>query len=105
MIILLLIPEINNNNSNKFTSKLQLKILAIDTNKNACNLTLENAQNLKLDDRLTVINATLQEDGTIKNSSEENSLDFKEKTFDFIISNPPYVSTKQVFKLMPEIKL
>ncbi|XP_043477719.1 MTRF1L release factor glutamine methyltransferase-like isoform X2 [Leptopilina heterotoma] len=83
----------------------KLKILAIDTNKNACNLTLENAQNLKLDDRLTVINATLQEDGTIKNSSQENSLDFKEKTFDFIISNPPYVSTKQVFRLMPEIKL
>lgn len=79
--------------------------MAIDTNIHACNLTIENAKNLKLDDRLTVINATLQDDATIKNSSDENSVDLNDEKFDFIISNPPYVSTKQVFRLMPEIKL
>lgn len=79
--------------------------MAIDTNINACNLTLENARNLKLDDRITVINATLQGDGTVKNSPEEKSIDLNKKTFDIIVSNPPYVTTKQYVKFPPEIKL
>ena len=79
--------------------------MAIDTNIHACALTLENAKNLGLQNQLTVVNATLQEDAKINFSPEEKIADLNKETFDFIVSNPPYVPTKQVFKLMPEIKL
>ena len=84
---------------------LQIKATAIDSNILACELTLENARNLKIQDKLTVVNATLQEDATIKILSNENISNLNNETFDFIVSNPPYVPTKQIFKLMPEIKL
>lgn len=54
------------------------------------------------------MNATLKDDGSIKLSnvlSGPDNLDLNSKTFDFIVSNPPYVPTKEVLKLAPEIKL
>lgn len=78
-------------------------------NPRACELTIRNAENLKLDmRRLTILNAAIQKEGEIQvkkiyGSSEE--VDFSKQKFDFIVSNPPYIPTKNVFKLQAEIKL
>lgn len=86
-----------------------MNCIAIDTNIHACNLTLENAEKLGLTDRLKVFNATLKEDETISldstlNCDSEINLNCANQ-FDFIISNPPYIPTKQIFKLEPEVKV
>lgn len=44
----------------------------------------------------------MEEDGTLKSSE---SINFETKSFDFIVSNPPYVPTKNILKLEPEIKM
>lgn len=54
------------------------------------------------------MHATLKDDGSIKLSkvlSGPTDLDLNSKTFDLIVSNPPYVPTKQISTLTPEIKL
>lgn len=54
------------------------------------------------------MHATLKEDGTIDLTnviSGPKDLDLSSKTFDFIVSNPPYVPTKQIPTLTPEIKI
>lgn len=87
---------------------LQVNLTAIDINPHACELTMKNAKNLKLDEKLHLFNAKLTENATVeilKEYSSSKSKDFNEKKFDFIISNPPYVPTKKIFKLQPEIKL
>lgn len=88
----------------------QVNIVAIDVNPRACELTIRNAKNLDLDMRcLTVLNAAIQKDGKIevKKGYDDTSkeVDFSKRKFDFIVSNPPYIPTKSVFKLQPEIKL
>lgn len=55
-----------------------------------------------MQERITVIHATLEEDGTLKSSE---SMNFEAKNFDIIVSNPPYVPTKDILKLEPEIKM
>lgn len=55
-----------------------------------------------MQERVTIIQATLEEDGTLKSSE---SMNFETKSFDFIVSNPPYVPTKNILKLEPEIKI
>lgn len=73
--------------------------MAIDTNYIACELTLYNAQNLDLDDRLSVLHATLEDDGSItftKNLSNDFAIDLDEVDFDFIVSNPPYTPIDDV---------
>lgn len=75
------------------------QIIAIDQSQAACNLTLENAKNLNLSDRLKVFKHKL-ESGQLPD--EITSITDK---FDIIISNPPYVPTKDIFKLDPEIYL
>lgn len=44
----------------------------------------------------------MEEDGTLKSSENIN---FEAKNFDIIVSNPPYVPTKDILKLEPEIKM
>lgn len=62
----------------------------------ACNLTLENAKNLDLDDRLKIIKHKLTDNSQIPEVAEK---------LDLIVSNPPYVLTKDVKSLEPEISL
>lgn len=54
------------------------------------------------------MHATLKDDGSIEISnalSETKDLDFNSKIFDVIVSNPPYIPTKQIPTLIPEIKM
>lgn len=80
-------------------------MVAIDRNILACNLTKENASNLGLLDRIKIFNASIDEIGTIKSSSDETSFNFHVEKFDFIVSNPPYIPTQNIMKLEPEIKV
>lgn len=75
------------------------QIIAIDQSKSACELTLENAENLKFSDRLKVVNFKLESSKLPKEITE-----IVDK-FDIIISNPPYVPSKDILKLDPEIFL
>ncbi len=68
--------------------------MAVDQSCNACALTAENASNLGLLEKLKVVNDKLKGDGTL---SEVNEM------FDVIVSNPPYVPTKDLSRLQPEI--
>ncbi|KAL5284436.1 HEMK1 family protein [Megaselia abdita] len=77
---------------------LNFKGVAIERNKLAAELTLENAKALNVEDRLTVLNEKLSQD------SLKGFVDKFEK-FDFIVSNPPYIPSRQVFQLQPEIVL
>ncbi|XP_017756677.1 PREDICTED: hemK methyltransferase family member 1 [Eufriesea mexicana] len=82
--------------------------IAIDSSLDACELTKENRDRLYLKDRVAVMHATLKDNGSIELSkilSGPTDLDLNSKTFDFIVSNPPYVPTKQIPTLTPEIKL
>ena len=74
------------------------EIVAIDQSKAACELTMENAQNLGFSDRLKVFNHKLESG----NLPEEIA---KYGPFDVIVSNPPYVPSKDILKLEPEIYL
>lgn len=70
--------------------------MAIDQSELACKLTLENASNLKLDNRIQVFKHKL---------TDESELPEIEGSFDLIVSNPPYVLTKDLSVLEPEISL
>lgn len=74
----------------------QAQCIAIDQSEYACNLTMENAKNLALSDRISVIKHKLT------NDSELPSIQGK---LDLIVSNPPYVLTNDLKKLQPEISL
>ncbi|XP_017877238.1 hemK methyltransferase family member 1 [Ceratina calcarata] len=81
---------------------------AIDSNQQACELTVENRDKLGLQDRVAVVRATLEDDGTMRFGnvlSAPKDIDLSSRTFDLIVSNPPYVPTKQIPTLSPEIKL
>lgn len=69
---------------------------------------MTNRSELNLIDRITVIHATLNSDASIEVSNSFNdtsNVDLNSKLFDFVVSNPPYVPTKQIPKLQPEIKM
>lgn len=54
------------------------------------------------------MHASLKDNGSIEISNvlnESKNLDLNSKTFDFIVSNPPYIPTKQISTLIPEIKM
>lgn len=74
------------------------EVCAIDQSKTACELTKENAQNLGFSDRLKVFQHKL----VSGNLPEEIAL---HGPFDLIVSNPPYVPSKDILKLQPEIYL
>lgn len=73
-------------------------LVAIDQSKAACELTIENSKRLGLADRLKVFKHKLESDEL----SDEIAQFGK---FDVIVSNPPYVPSKDILKLAPEIYL
>lgn len=69
---------------------------------------MRNARSLGLESHLIILNAMITENGQIdvkKGYSAKESVNFTEAKFDFIVSNPPYIPTKTIFKLEPEINL
>lgn len=68
-----------------------LNMTAVDINDKALKLTLKNAEKLKVQDRLKLIYSDLYK-----------NIDFK--NYDFIISNPPYIPTKDIKNLEDKIK-
>lgn len=75
---------------------LQAQGIAIDQSEMACNLTLENATNLDLIERLKIIQHKLADDSNLAGVDEK---------FDLIVSNPPYILSKDIKALEPEISL
>lgn len=69
---------------------------AADQSSMACLLTMKNAINLKLSDRIKVIQSKIND--------RLKCDDFKHK-YDFIVSNPPYVPSSDLVNLEPEIRL
>lgn len=74
------------------------QIVAIDQSKAACELTEENAKKLGLSDSIVVFKHKLE-------SGELPDEIAKYGPFDIIVSNPPYVPSKDILKLEPEIYL
>uniref|UniRef100_A0ABD2XTI1 Methyltransferase small domain-containing protein n=1 Tax=Trichogramma kaykai TaxID=54128 RepID=A0ABD2XTI1_9HYME len=83
-------------------SQTEIKVVAIDTNLVACELTRHNAQKLGIDPtKLAVLHATLQDDGVIEvqqnlPGDDESTIDFESEQFDFIVSNPPCTPYSQL---------
>lgn len=69
---------------------------AADQSSMACLLTMKNAINLRLNDRIKVIQSKIND--------RLKCDDFKHK-YDFIVSNPPYVPSRDLMNLEPEIRL
>lgn len=74
------------------------QIVAIDQSKTACELAMENAQSLGLSDRIKIFKHKLENDTLPEEIASHGP-------FDIIVSNPPYIPTKDILKLEPEIYL
>lgn len=74
------------------------KIIAIDQSKKACDLTTENAERLGFSDRIKICRHKLESEGLPEDIAQFGP-------FDVIVSNPPYVPSKDVLKVDPEIFL
>lgn len=68
----------------------------MDQSEYACKLTVENATNLALNERIKVFKHKL---------TTESDLPQIEGKLDLIVSNPPYVPTESLKTLQPEISL
>ncbi|EGI66031.1 PREDICTED: hemK methyltransferase family member 1 [Acromyrmex echinatior] len=87
----------------------KIKCTAIDENLHACDLTMINRSKLDLSEQVIVIHATLKSDASIETLSNlydaGDSKSLNSKLFDYVISNPPYVPTKKISELQPEIRI
>ncbi|XP_042874961.1 MTRF1L release factor glutamine methyltransferase-like [Penaeus japonicus] len=73
-----------------------LQCVAVDQSKHAVSLTKENAQHLKLDDRLVVVEGKV---------THEKFPTLPYEHFDLVVSNPPYVLRKDLMEVQPEIMI
>ncbi|XP_037791867.1 MTRF1L release factor glutamine methyltransferase-like [Penaeus monodon] len=74
----------------------ELQCVAVDQSKHAVSLTKENAQHLKLDDRIIVLEGKV---------TQENFPALPYENFDLVVSNPPYVLRKDLMEVRPEIMI
>ncbi|KAK0167660.1 hypothetical protein PV327_005029 [Microctonus hyperodae] len=87
-------------------NKASVECVAIDSNDHACKLTKDNANKLEIsDNHITIVNASIEENGNIVMASGKSKIDFFSKQFDIIVSNPPYIPTTMFNKLPSEIKI
>ena len=71
----------------------QLRCMGIDVDPRACELANENSARLSLTDRYICLPAvSIQDFNTLEK-------------FDYIVSNPPYIPTKDISSLQPEVRL
>lgn len=70
--------------------------MAVDQSKHAISLTKENAQHLKLDDRIIVLEGKV---------TQEKFPALPYENFDLVVSNPPYVLRKDLMEVRPEIMM
>ncbi len=70
--------------------KTNWQITGLDISPAALEVAVENAQRLALDDRSRFITGDLAQ--------------LPEKTFDLVVSNPPYISAAEYRELMPEVR-
>lgn len=76
----------------------KLKMTAIEISPAAAEIALQNATSHNVAERLNiVIGDFLQHDGTSPVSPDT-------KKFDFIVGNPPYVASKEITTLMPDVR-
>lgn len=76
----------------------ELKMTAIEISPTAAEIARKNAEKLNVAERLNiVIEDFLQNDLTSQWSPDT-------KIFDFIVSNPPYVASKEITALMPDVR-
>lgn len=75
-------------------SKPDLLVTAVERSKDACQLTKDNAAALGVEDRIKVINDTVEDDKMIEGLDQQ---------YDLIVSNPPYILRKDLMSLPPEI--
>lgn len=68
------------------------RAVAVDISKEALNIAKKNANNLGVDNRIDFVNKSWTEEGFITNK------------FDIIVSNPPYIPTKEIETLDTEVK-
>ncbi|KAH9512581.1 HemK methyltransferase member 1 [Bulinus truncatus] len=74
-----------------------MHIVAVDITREACSLTLENAELLAVKDRLQVYYGDFLSNKTLLHLRSLGP-------FDLIVSNPPYLTTNEIENLQPEIK-
>lgn len=72
----------------------QWRCVAVDISPKACALTKMNADKYNLNDRITILEHDINQ-----------NLELLEKLspFDFIVTNPPYISTGEMLSLQPEV--
>jgi len=73
-------------------------MVAVDQSRAACNLTTDNAKLNGVSDRLRVRHGKIEQDGAIRTCEIESLVDF-------VVSNPPYLFSAELFHLEPEVKL
>ena len=74
-------------------------VTAIDRSAEAIRLTKENALFHAVAHRLSLHHATLTEDGLLPNSNGNGTNVLGDGRFDIVVSNPPYVPTKEIENL------
>ncbi|KAL6267618.1 hypothetical protein P5V15_000693 [Pogonomyrmex californicus] len=80
----------------------------IDASPHACDLTTINRSKLNLTEQVAVIHATLKSDASIEvldSLHDASDMGLNSRQFDFVVSNPPYVPTKKIQELQPEIRI
>lgn len=71
---------------------------AVDQSLLACKLTLDNARKVGVSERIEIFQNKLDDEGNFNETLPFDNIEI-------IVSNPPYVLTKQIADLQPEIKL